>query len=363
MIATSGKLLKWFLIGVILLMLFAPIVQDRYRLIMPFPLKGVAEDYKDVSFDKNSWWDGTYSRKKEDYISHNFGLRDYLIRLYNQLSFDLWKTSNTMDVVIGKENYLYEKGYIDAFFGVDFIGHDSIAISAYKLKMIQDTLAKLNKTLLIILAPGKGDFFPEYIPEKYFKRKMVTNFEVYKNELEKNSVNFIDFNSWFIKNKFKATYPLFPQCGIHWSLYGSWLAADSVIKKLEAIRNIDLADAKCVFLSYPEEARFNDYDVGEGLNLLFKVPSYKMAYPFITIEENTKKIRPNALVIGDSFYRLLLNTGIPDKVFNTHTYWYYNRVTEKQDKSLVGLTGKDLQSEINKEEVIISILNKTPSDL
>ena len=68
-----------------------------------------------------------------------------------------------MDVVIGKENYLYEKGYIDAFFGVDFIGHDSIAISAYKLKMIQDTLAKLNKTLLIILAPGKGDFFPEYI--------------------------------------------------------------------------------------------------------------------------------------------------------------------------------------------------------
>ncbi len=35
-------------------------------------------------------------------------------------------------------------------------------------------------------------------------------------------INHIDFNSYFVQNKGKSKYPLYPQYGIHWSYCGMY---------------------------------------------------------------------------------------------------------------------------------------------
>jgi hypothetical protein len=48
-----------------------------------------------------------------------------------------------------------------------------------RLKYVQDTLASLDKNLILVFAAGKGSFYPEYFPEKYKTEKGVTNYETH----------------------------------------------------------------------------------------------------------------------------------------------------------------------------------------
>ena len=340
-----------------MLLLWAPMLNERLKVLGPYPLKGNIIEVSDVDFSLLTWWGGIFSEGKEKYIEQHFGLRDYLIRIYNQLAFILWKFTNADSMIIGKNNYIYAIDYIEAVEGKDYIGHNRIADQTTKLRLIQDTLEKLNITLLVVLAPGKGNYFPEYIPDIYYKKNPTTNFADYKIELAKKKVHNIDFNTWFIKNKFISKYPLYPQCGVHWSMYGSWLVADSIVKKIEAIRNIDLPDAKMSFLSYPESARFDDYDAGDVLNLLFMPDNFKMAYPYTVMEKDSVKHKLDAIIIADSYYWQIKSSQIPAGVFNNETFWFYNRVLPGPVGKPRGLKGLALKNEIDKNKVIIILSN------
>jgi hypothetical protein len=81
----------------------------------------------------------------------------------------------------------------------------------------------LGKQVLVILAPGKASYFPEFIPDEMATiTKLNTNYEGYKAELKESTVPFIDAHQWFRNMKDTSRYPLFPKCGIHWSKYGEY---------------------------------------------------------------------------------------------------------------------------------------------
>jgi hypothetical protein len=46
-------------------------------------------------------------------------------------------------------------------------------------------------------------------------------------------INVLDFNPYFSAMKDSAPYRLIPSSGVHWSDYGSFLAADSAIRYFE----------------------------------------------------------------------------------------------------------------------------------
>jgi hypothetical protein len=192
-----------------------------------------------------------------------------LVRLNNQISYAFFNKANAKTVVIGKNNYLYEENYIKAYFGSDFIGSDSILHQVQKLKFIADTLARLNKDLILVFAPGKASFFPEYIPQKYLKQRKETNFESYLKFAKENNLNLIDFNSFFRSQKGISQFPLYPKYGIHWSYYAACFATDSIAKYIELIRQIDIRDIIWDKITI-EPARNGDNDIMVGMNLLFE---------------------------------------------------------------------------------------------
>ncbi len=314
---------KEILFGGIMLLLFLPILQQVFDLVEITPLKGSIEKVESKTITSKNWFSGEFQLQNEKYINDNFGFRNIFIRLNNELAFRFFNKAKANGVIIGKENYLYEINYIHSYYGSDFIGKDSINRRMEKLKFVQDTLQKLNKTLLIVYAAGKGFYYPEYFPKKYKTKKTITNYAYYLKKTRDLKINYIDFNDYFSKNKTKSKYPLYPKYGIHWSKYGMALAADSMICYIEKKRDIDMNNLswKKIKLEPPNE---EDYDIEDGMNLLYRLKSFKMAYPELQFEQNKKKIKPNVLMISDSFYWGMFNFGI-SSVFDKSHFWYYNQ--------------------------------------
>lgn len=351
--------IKYFLLITIFIVLWIPFGIKIATNEDFFPLKGDVTLPSDVTFDKEEWISGAYQQKKEEYLNACFGLRSLFVRVNNQIAFNFFKKAKANGVIIGKEDYLYEVGYINACYGKDYLGDDSITHSINRLKFISDTLNKLGKQLIVVFAPAKGSFFPEYIPDSFLPILEKTNYKTFSYKAKEAKLNVIDFNKWFLDNKNKSKYPLYPKQGVHWSTYGTALAADSLIKTIEKLRNIDAPNL--VFNGVDmRQAEGVDYDVADGMNLLFHIKGFEVAYPRMQAVVDSGKTKPKVLVISDSFYWGMYNLGIANCFQGDH-FWYYNKqVFPESNVKETFADDQDFASAINDHEVFV-IMSTEPT--
>ncbi len=308
----------------LMILLAIPLVQTMTRIIKEKPLKGAISVPVNPKLNLKDWFSASYQTEKGKYYNDAFGFRSLFVRINNQVALSLFRELHAFSVYFGKENYLYELNYMKARYGADFIGPDSIEQRINKLKFIQDQLfERYNKNLIVVIAAGKGSYYPEYFPPEISYPSGPTNYETHVRMAREAGLKIIDFNGWFLENKFKSPYPLYPRYGIHWSVYGAVLAADSILKTIEDMRRIDLPG---LFWDRVElkKAQKDDYDLGYGLNLLFKLKRDKMAYPVLKFESAEGKTKPSVLVISDSFFWGMFKFGIT-KSFSTNDFWFYNK--------------------------------------
>lgn len=350
---------KILLILIILILLF-PTFQKTFKIIRVDWLKGAIEQTEKKYFALKDWFTGEYQIHEEKYLNENFGFRNAFIRFNNEISFDLFCKAKANGVIIGKQNYLFEENYIKSYLGTDFIGKDSIEKRITRLKFLQDTLKKINKNLIVIFAAGKGFYYPEFIPDKYKVQNKITNYAYHIKLADQLKLDYIDFNDYFIKNKSKSKYPLYPQYGIHWSIYGMCLAADSIIHFIENKRNIDMANIYWNKVDF-EDPKNEDYDIADGMNLIFRLKSFKMGYPRLKYESDKNKVKPNILVVSDSYYWGMFNFGISN-VFNQSHFWYYNKEIYPETFTKPLFTSQvNIKKEINKHDVIL--IMSTPATM
>ncbi len=346
--------IRYFLLAIIFIVLCSPFLISLFFSQNLFQLKGVVNEPVNITFDKHEWITAEYQQKKEEYLNSTFGLRNWCVRFNNQIAYSFFNKAKANGVIVGKENYLYEASYIESYSGKNYVGEDSIRNTVNKLKFISDTLSKLGKQLIIVFAPGKASFYPEYIPDAYLPFKKQTNYSTFSEVSNTMKLNVIDFNKWFIENKTKSKYPLYPKYGIHWSIYGTVLAADSLVKNISNLRNITLPKIKITEINMGKPVD-SDYDIADGMNLLFENSSFDMAYPKITLDTTNVKTKPKVLVISDSFYWGLYNLGISNCFQNDH-FWYYNKQVFPESGTKELLTDHlNIGDEINKHDVIVII--------
>lgn len=339
-------------------MLF-PLIQHTGHIIKEWELKGDIKEVPSVPLTRSDWFSGEYAKKTDEYMTNNFGLRSYAVRLDNQLAYSLFGELRAKQVVVGKNNYLYEDNYISAYTGLDFLGEDAIRKKVKQFKFIQDSLEARGKHLLIVLAAGKASFYPEYIPDEMMIETDSTNYHFYAQELEQQGIQHIDFNRWFIENKGKLRYPLYPKTGIHWSEYGMGLAADSIIRKVEKLGNWDLPNLEWEIVDYVDERRQIDNDIEVALNIIEEFPNFKMAYPHFKFDTKGKD-STNVIMISDSFFWRMFNLGVMPKAFPDGQFWYYNSKSyPKHFENTTLVSELDLNEEIDKTDVIIMMASET----
>ncbi len=343
---------------VFIILLFIPMLQERFQFVELEELHGKYSESPKVSFNNNNWFSGKFQLFKQDDLNENFGFRNLLVRTYNQFYFTVFNQARAKGITIGKDNYLYGTKYIVSYHGKDYVGEDIVKGKVNKLQKVSDTLKSKGVDLIVVLAPGKGTFYPEYFPEKDSGKPSRTNFDEYKEQLERTSIRTLDFNTWFLQMKDTSRFKLYPKNGVHWSTYGELLVMDSIAKYLSAIRpqnKMPEIRVKSIKLSTKMQGR--DDDTEKIMNLFQDLPDFEMAYPNYEIVSDSTTNPPNVLTIGDSYFWEMYNSGITKKLFKKRQFWYYNRkIYPKQNGKNILVSEIDVPKEVETNDAVIIML-------
>jgi hypothetical protein len=236
------------------------------------------------------------------------------------------------------------------------VGEEKVQDTMKKMKFIADKLKEKNIDLIIVFAAGKGTYFPEFYPAPYDTMQKVgpTNYERYTELAAQYDIPHIDFNKYFLQMKDTSSYPLYPKCGIHWSKYAELMVSDSIVRYIEDNRGVNMNHIVVDEINWRSKNLDSDYDIGNGLNLLFQLDTYPMAYPEFHVENKEEADNVKTLFISDSYYWGIFNRGLSYSLFGEGQFWFYNQSiypdTYEKPKFVYEV---DLKKEWEKNDVII----------
>ncbi|MHC1707377.1 MAG: hypothetical protein AB9842_07635 [Bacteroidales bacterium] len=349
------------LFACVLVLLFLPALQKWFEIISIPELKGDFTIPQRPTFKKTDWLEGKFQDAYISFLEQKGGFHDLLIRVNNQVDFTFFRSNNTKDIVIGKNVYILGNEYIRAYLGHDYIGEKAIDKKLRRLKYLQEQLKLKGKDLVLVLEPGKVSFYPELIPDYYhlkYPRKR-SNYQAITQRADQLGIEYIDFNRWFVSMKETASYPLYPKTGIHWSAYGAWKAADSLVKYIEKKRNIDLPEMIVDTIVVTDNIKPFDYDAAHTLNLICNLDSPPMPYPEISFPKSEGKEKASVLVIGDSYYWNIFNTGMGNHLYKDEKFWYFNSFVYPESYIKETKTDcLDLVSEVEKRDIIFLMVTE-----
>jgi len=343
----------------ILIVIVLPLFFQIFSFIRIKQLKGYFPDIKDSSINLKSWFSGNYQNQYEKVFQQKLRIRPILVRINNQLRFIIQKEITDSNVVYGKNGYFFERHYIWTYLGIDFSGEDTIRKKMTEFKKVIDFLEEKNVKILFIIAPGKAEFMPENIPPEFdLSTKTQSNYVSYKNLCKNMNINHIDFNAYFKQMKDTISFPLYTKGGTHWSIYGSYLAIDTIVKKIEAMLQKDLPDYVYPIYQHTKKVRGSDHDIANAANLLWYNYNEVVLYPYFEIKDSIGKYKPNIGVIADSYYWTIVNNGVQRLLFNNYSFWYYfkeNHTANANSPKVINEIS-NLKAEIESKDILVFLI-------
>ena len=308
-------------------------VQMQWRPFNIKPLEGYTTTTDKPELTRASFASGDYQSDIEQFISENFGFREFFIRLYNQYSYSLFRKINNDNITEGKDRELFLNMYLDDITGQTLWDYypsieDAKAAARKNVQETQrliDTLKQFDIDFLFIFAPSKTAVYPEKMPQRYLEQMSNFSLEEYYIELFKeNDIPHIDFLNYFKAIKDTVAYPLYTRTGTHWAESTIPFVSDSILHRIEDITGYDLAEIRYVDQHLTKKYSYLDSELEASMNLLFPYPKPALPQPVVELSDTLTKDRPNLLVVGDSYANQLVYSTF-GKAFNNWDWWAYNR--------------------------------------
>jgi SGNH hydrolase-like domain, acetyltransferase AlgX len=279
------------------------------------------------------WFSGDYWEKESNYLNDSVGFRAVLIRSHNQLQYSLFG-NYPFSLCVGPGKDLFYWTFIFNYSGRDFIGIKNINTKVMKLKAVQDTLERLGKKLVFVHAPCKAWYYPEDLPEAYRNNKHnATNYMAYVRAMDSMGINFMDFNKWFIDRKGTTKDLLFTRQGIHWSVYGAMVSADTFASYMRDVQRTDIAMPVWQEVVHSSQPRQSDDDIAQCFNFIFPYEREQFTYPVVSFRQVRGRAKPRALYIGDSFFIAWITSGFIDSANSEwHFLYYFKDVWARNDE-------------------------------
>jgi SGNH hydrolase-like domain, acetyltransferase AlgX len=317
--------IKDILLYLLLAVLILPLAEQKLHFIKSIELRGGFKMAENVLFSKQGWMEGSFQHQKEQYLNDQMGFRPDFVRLTNQIDFSLFAKCHAGWDIKGKDGYLFQYPYIDAYYGKDYVGETTIREKAIKLKAIQDTLSHLGKSLILTYLPSKASSYPEYFPDNRIEKKGTTNYDTYRRICDSLNINQIDMDAWFVSMKHTSKEPLFSKQGIHWTKYAAIWGGDSLTRYIEQLRHIQVQHPNWSELEHTDQLRDGDDDIAKELNLIFPFAKEIMAYPKIKDIPADSERKINAIYIGDSYAHKMIEFGIIYLMNAQCEFWSLNK--------------------------------------
>jgi len=102
-----------------------------------------------------------------------------------------------------------------------------------------------------------------------------------------------------------------------------------------------------------DQLRHPDYDIGEGMNLVWNIDPGEMAYPKLLFDYEGKKTKPSVITVGDSYYWGFFGAGLHSRLFEMGGFWYYFQQYYKRNNTHGWIKDLDVKKEIEQQDFII----------
>lgn len=365
-----NKAIQYTCVGLLFSILAMPILKEHSGLLSDDfnveELQGYFEPVDSVEFSMKTWFSGEYQKKKEEYLKRNLEISPFAFRVNKQLHRDVFNELSG-GVEEGRDGYLFESLYISAFLGQNYIGEDSIVEQSHKLKFVSQQLKQRYDTdLMVAIALDKADYFREKLPKEYLlENKEVTNYETYLEVFERDSIHVVDINQYFKALKSQTEHPLATKYGIHWSMYGALIAADSILQYAGDLRDRKVNRLISDDVVTTTEPKKEDIDIGQSINLYRPLESQTYSYMQNYFTPEKKEYRPDVMLIGDSFCWTIWNQYVPQEYWGPETkfLYYYNQIWETTGFEMHGSFPKDVQKYELAKSTDVIVLLYTPMNM
>jgi hypothetical protein len=212
-------------------------------------------DYQRPVYSVGAFLSGSFQDDYDNWFSTKYPQRAAMVEAYGAL--EAWTDTISLDfrqgeaaaeeqgyrgndqVVVGKEGYLYENGYINEYFGFARRYADTtdeqLEARVAVLRAIQEKLARAGVAFCVVITPSKAAFLPQYIPEWYLAKHIVAPeyvrpYHRFTEMLAREGVFFIDSASVY---KETGLVEIFPKTGTHWTKLAAFDTTVAIIKEYE----------------------------------------------------------------------------------------------------------------------------------
>lgn len=319
------------LFALLMVFLFVPIVQEWGGVFPVKPLKGVFEPTSKPELTFDNYKSNTYQTQIEKYTSEHFGLREPVIRIYNQYLWSAYNKTYCTFIVPGKNGYLYYALAVNEHYGTELPKHYKTNEDAMKdadvelrqMNKLRHVLKDYGIEFVAFIAPDKPEVYPEYLPRRDADTTTIHLANYYTRRMEEIGFPFINMTDWFVSMRDTASFPLFPKTDSHWR-YSAVYGFDSLFR---FINTLDGAAKFPTLHIGPPIAYESDKLEGdeETLNLVFPIHGDRTKYKSeITVDDDTTHRKPKVLFVGDSFIWSMAEFMPASKILADREVWFYN---------------------------------------
>jgi hypothetical protein len=319
------------LFALLMVFLFIPVVQEWTGIFPVKLLKGAIEPTPKPELTFDNYRSNTYQTQIEKYVSEHFGLREPVIRLYNQYLWSAYNKTYCHFIVPGKKGYLYYALAVNEYYGTElpkfYPSNDKAMADADKelrmMNKLRNVLKEYGIEFVAFIAPDKSEVYPEYLPRRDADTTTIHLADYYSRRMTETGFPFINMTEWFVSIKDTASFPLFPKTDSHWR-YSAVYGYDSLFRFMNTLDG----EAKFPTLHIgPPIAYESDKLEGdeETLNLIFPIRGGRTKYKSeITIEDDSLHRKPKVLFVGDSFIWSMGEFMPARQILADWEVWFYN---------------------------------------
>lgn len=313
---------------------------------------GLAGTSAETAFPEFSWkavMDGGYQEELGSYLLEKIPGKAFLVKLRNQILYSVFRVSPNSNVVIGKEEQLFEPEYLD--YSLDIYGQpgeEEISGLVQKLELLQEKLDAAGKELYIFITPSKARYYQEDAPDYYQfcsdgSAETELAYDKFRKELGKTELKVFDSIAYINEIKDDFSYPLFYSTGIHWSRVLGSTVAEEFNRYLNRESRYQLGQVSFTY-EETDTPEAPDADLYNTLNLFTK-PSVQYYKVFVATEEG--KDKPDVFVRGGSFMGQSLSYLISGGIFGNDIHFENNYYFTDRYSRTETLSGFDAYDEFD----------------
>lgn len=307
------RVLETSFLALFAIMLLAPAIQATFT---PFSYEAVDEHRTKTEKPRQvlipALFSTDYAKDYERYFNDSYGLRDFFIKLKNQIDYSVFHRSD--EVLIGKDDWLEYRS----------VGHQDVVhadrMTDKELEGVVDRIERFAKfsrahgaTLVVLMAQTKFVVYPEFAPTSWPLRQAQTVHTRMMARLHAKNIPFVDATETLLKAK--RDHQVYYKSDFHWNAVGAFGVAGSLVDRLASLENLPLrwqhplqytrqagfvgGNSRSLAIFFPpEEDDFVITPTWEDNGRYEVVP---LALHYYTSSDQPHRLLPSTWVIGNSY--------------------------------------------------------------